>query len=366
MAPTAPLRPCIVVEDDRVLRQVQVLLDPRATQERTQAYALYAVHDLPDYLAWRDELRERLPGLFPADVRLVSSQDELHKHLPDADAVIVEGLEVGPRELALAPRLAVVQNFGVVTENIDLPACAQRGVPVLTLRRRTNIALAEHTLMFMLCLARRFPLVNGLVTVERLAASGIPQSPYDTRHTARANFGRIPNLQTLHGRTVGLLGFGEIGRETALLARAFGMDVAYHKRTRLAVDVEQVLGVRYCTFDALFEQSDFLSVHIPLSAPTQGLVDARALARMRPGSFLVNTARAEIVEQQAMLDALASGSLAGAALDVLYLEPMVQGDPLLDRYNVLLTPHMAGASRLNGLQDASDMLSGIAQALKAV
>ena len=355
--------PCIVVEDDRVLRQVQVLIDPRATTERTQAYEQYVSHDVPDYFGWRERLRARLPQLFPADVRLVDSQESLRANLSEADIVIVEGLEIGSQELAMAPHLAVVQNFGVVTENIDAQACAQHGIPLLTLRRRTNIALAEHTLMFMLCLARRFGLVNGLVTTERLIASGIPQSPYDTRHTAQANFGRVPQLQTLSGRTLGLLGFGEIGRETAALARAFGMDVAYHKRTRLDVRAELDRGVRHCSLDELLKQSDFLSIHIPMTAKTQGLIDAKALGQMKPGSFLVNTARAGIVDQKALLDALASGQLAGAALDVLYQEPMAEGDSLLDRPNVLLTPHLAGASRLNGLQDATDMLLGIQQAL---
>jgi phosphoglycerate dehydrogenase-like enzyme len=356
--------PVLVVEDDRVLRQLQVLLDPRASEERSAAYASYAAHDLPDWYGWREALRAQLAGLFPADVRLVANQDELLQHLPEADVAVVEGLEIGERELALAPRLQLVQNFGVVTENIDAAACARRGIPVRTLRRRTNIALAEHTLMFMLCLARRFTLVNRLVTPQRLAQSGIPQSPYDTRHTASANFGRIPGLQTLHGRTVGLLGFGEIGREVALLARAFGMQVLYHKRSRLAPAQEDALGVAWRSFDALCEDSDHLSVHVPLGPHTRALVGAAALQRMRRGSFLVNTARAEIVERDALLAALASGQLAGAALDVLYQEPDREDDPLLQLPNVILTPHLAGASRLNGLEDAQEMLLGICQYLR--
>ncbi len=257
-----------------------------------------------------------------------------------------------------------MQNFGVVTDNIDTQACAARAIPVKTLRRRTNIALAEHTLMFMLCLAKKFALVNGLVTTDRLHAKGIAQSPYDRRHTANANFGRIPGLQSLRCRTLGLLGFGEIGREVAPLARALGMSVLYNKRTRLAADVEAGEGVQYCSFDELFERADFLSVHVPLAATTRGLVNASALERLRPGSFLVNTSRAEIVELQALLAALESGRLAGAALDVLYQEPTTEDDPLLRFDNVLLTPHVAGASRWNGLHDAEELLQGIWQTLQ--
>lgn len=349
----------LVVEDDRVLRQVEVLLDPRASQERTTAYATYAAHDLADYLGWRDALRATVPGLYPADVRLVASHEELLLHLPDADVVIVESFEIGPLELARAPKLALVQNFGVVTENIDEEACAGRAIPVKTLRRRTNMALAEHTVMFILCLAKRFALVNRLVTTDRLLKTGIPQSPYDKRHTAGANFGRIPGLQSLHGRTLGLLGCGEIGREVAPRARAFGMDVVYNKRARLTAEVEQTLGVRYCGFDELFERADFLSVHVPLSDQTRNMVNKPALERMRPGSFLVNTSRAEIVNLEALVGALESGRLAGAAFDVLYQEPTLEDDPLLRFDNVLLTPHVAGASRMNGLADAQQMLRGI-------
>ena len=356
--------PVVVVEDDRVLRQLQVLLDPRASAERAAAYADFVVHDQPDWYGWRDALRARIPGLFPADVRLVDSPESLRGQLPEAEVVVVESLEMGGAELALAPRLRLVQNFGMVAENIDARACAARGIVVRRLRRRTNIALAEHTLLFALALAKRFSFVNRLVTPERLERAGLSLRPYDTRHTAAANFGRVPGLQSLYGRTLGLLGFGEIAREVALRARAFGMKVIYHKRGRLPEETERLLDVGYRPFERLFAESDMLSVHVPLSPATRGLVDAAALQRMRRGSFLINTARADIVQREALRAALASGQLAGAALDVLYDEPDNEQDPLLQLDNVLLTPHTAGASRLNGLADAEDMLCGISEQLR--
>jgi phosphoglycerate dehydrogenase-like enzyme len=358
-----PRTPIIVVEDDRVLRQVEVVLDPRTSAERVAAYANYVAHDLPDWHAWREALRTKLPRLHPAEVRLVDSQDQLRAALPGADVAVVESLEVGPEELALCPTLRVVQKFGMAGKNVDLAACSQRGIQVLDLRRRTNIALAEHTLMFMLALARRFPYVNHLVTPERLHAAGIPQSPYDTRHTASANFGRIPGLKMLHGRTLGLLGFGEIGQETARLAHAFGMRVLYNKRHRLSGAEESAMSVAYRDFDALFAESDFLSVHVPMGPATRSLVDARAIGLMPAGAFLINTSRAEIVERTALLQGLQSGHLGGLALDVLYQEPDTEADPLLGFSNVLLTPHIAGASRMNGLADIEDMLVQIQGAL---
>jgi phosphoglycerate dehydrogenase-like enzyme len=357
--------PVLVVEDDKVLRQVQVILDPTTPPERVAAFADFVSHDVPDFLGWREGLRARLPGLFPSAVRLVSDTDALRCALPDAQVAIVESLPIGARELALAPRLAVVQHFGTVTDAIDAAACTARGLPVLTLRRRTNLSLAEHTLMFLLTLARRFPLVSGRVTPQRLARAGLAVRPYDTRHTAGANFGRVPDLRMLHGRKLSLLGLGEIGREVALLAGAFRMEVAYHTRRPLAADIERRLGVRRCGQEELFERAEFLSVHVPFSEATRGLVDHDRIRRMPRGGYLVNTARAAVVDREALLAALADGHLAGAALDVLYDEPDTEDDPLLAMSNVILTPHLAGASRMNGLADAEDMLRGIGEVLAA-
>jgi phosphoglycerate dehydrogenase-like enzyme len=117
--------------------------------------------------------------------------------------------------------------------------------------------------------------------------------------------------------------------------------------------------VGYCTFDELFASSDYLSVHVPMSEETRDLVDEAALSRLRRGAYLVNTSRAEIVNQAALLAALRSGRLGGAGLDVLCKEPAPEDEPLLDFDNVIVTPHLGGASRRNGLDDAREMLLGI-------
>jgi phosphoglycerate dehydrogenase-like enzyme len=306
-------------------------------------------------------VRARIGGLFPADVRLVTTAEELRGELPVADVVIVESLKVGGPELAAAPRLKWVQTFGSHSDHVDDPACHARGIIVRTLRRRTNKVVAEHTMMLMLALAKRFPLINGLVSSERLSSGGFTSRPYDTRYTPGANFGRIPRLRALSGSTLGLLGFGEIAREVAACARVFGMNVLYHKRNRLPADAEANAGIAYCSFQHLFERSDYLSIHLPSGPETRDLVDAAALGRMKRGAFLINTSRAAVVNRRALLDALASGHLAGAGLDVLYEEPAASDDPLLQYSNVILTPHVAGGSRINGLADMEEMLVGIAR-----
>jgi phosphoglycerate dehydrogenase-like enzyme len=351
--------PVIVVEEDRILRQVQIALDPRTPDERLDAYASYTAHDV-DLRAWRDRVRARVGGLYPSEVRLVKTDEELRRALPDADAVIVESLTLGAAELASAPRLKWVQAFGAFAHGIDAEACRMRGLTIHTVRRRTNRVVAEHTLMLMLALAKRLPLINGLVTRERLAARHRPFEAYDTRHTPGANFARVPEIRTLVGAKLGLLGFGEIARELVPMARAIGMEVLYHKPRRLAPEEEKAHGVIYCSFEALFAQSDYLSVHVPSTDATRDLVDDTAIRRMKPSAFLINTSRAAIVNYDAMLSALTERRIAGAGLDVLHEEPAREDEPLLEFENVIVTPHCAGASRLNSLSDMEDMLVAMA------
>jgi len=346
------------MEDDVALRPFSVLLDPECPPERRAAFADYMRHDLPDFEIWREALRAEVPGLHPCRVTLVSDEAGLRAALSDADAAIVEALPFGEVELAAGPRLRLVQKFGAVVSNIDLDACAKRDVHVAIQRRRTNIAVAEHGFMLLLALAKRLPLIGGLVTPERFAAIGRPLTPFDRRHTPNANWGRISGLRRLNGARLGLIGFGEIGRETALIARGFEMDVVYHQRNRQDAATEAAFGVRYGSFEEVMA-CEAVSVQLPFNSATRGFVDARALAHMPEGAILINTARAEIVDRDALLSALASGRLAGAGFDVLYDEPAKEDETLLSRPNFLATPHLAGGSRLNGLADMREMIAGM-------
>lgn len=354
--------PVIAVEDDKVLRFLQILLDPATPAERMAVFEDYVAHDI-DQNAWLAELHARLPGVFPSDVRLVKSTGELHAALPDADALVVEGLAVGEAELALAPRLKFIHKFGTRADNLDLAACARRGIAVKTQRRRTNIAVAEHTLALILALAKQLHRLAGKVTLERLAALGYPYRKYDTRHTGANNYGRVGGLRVIHGMTLGLFGMGEIAREVVPLARAFGLKPQYHRRHRLPAAEEAALGLTYCTRDELFGSSDILSVHVPLDAATRGLVGAGALGKMKPGAWLVNTSRADIVDHAALVAALESGRLGAAASDVHYEEPVAADDPLLAFDNFLMTPHFAGGPRQTLLADIEEIAFNIQQVL---
>ena len=319
--------PRIVGEDDAIIRTVQVLLDPETPAERQAAIADYFSIDLPDFEGWRAELRANAKGLFPATIRLVSDPDEFRRELGEADAAVVQGIQIGEAELANAPKLALVQKFGIDARNIDMAACEKHGVQVKTLRRRVNVAVAEHALALILALAKKICVTNGRIDFESLEQAGFAPRMFDRRHTGGANWARIDGLVTLQGATLGALGLGEIGREVAARAKAFGMNIVYHQRNRLPESVEQEFGARYCGFDELLANADVLSVHLPHDSRTAGMIDKAAFAKMKPGATVVNIARAGIIDRDALIDALRSGRLGGAGLDVHHQEPGEPDDP---------------------------------------
>jgi phosphoglycerate dehydrogenase-like enzyme len=354
-------RPVLVVEDDAWTRLIAVVLDPATSAERCAAFADFMSPNLPDFQAWCALIRQGAGILDPSEVRLVSSAAELRANIGDADALVTESLVIGAEELMLAPRLKVVQKYGAVFRNIDLAACKAGGVQVLGVRRRANIACAEHAFAMMLMLAKRMHRLNGLISAAQLSAAGHPYKPFDRRHVPGGNWGRIPGLRTLHDGTIGIIGLGEIGREIALRAVAFGMNVLYFQRTRLSEIEENALQVWYRPFDALLAQSDWVVPQLPSDPSTLHLIDRARLAQMKPGACLVNVSRAEVVERAALLEALRSGHLGGFALDPLYEEPGRSDDELLSFENVILTPHVAGSPRFNGLKDIEDLINGLAR-----
>ena len=355
----------MVVEDDPWTRPIGVVLDPTTSAERLAAFADFMAHDEPQFARWCEELRGRAGGLYPGDVRLVRSPAELRANLPAARALVVESFAVGTEELECAPQLAVVHKFGAVTRSIDVAACVAAGIKVLGVRRRANMACAEHAFALMLALARRVHRLNGLISIEQLSAADLPYRPFDRSHVPGGNFGRIAGTRSLHGSTVGIIGLGEIGREIALRAKAFAMNVVYFQRTRLPPEEEEMLGASYRPLHTLLAQSDWVVPQLPGDAATQHFIDRERLALMKPGACLINVARAEIVERNALIAALRSGHLGGFALDALYEEPGRHDDELLAFENVVLMPHMAGSPRQNGLRDIEDVITGLARATSA-
>jgi glyoxylate reductase len=230
--------------------------------------------------------------------------------------------------LESAPRLRIVANAVVGHEHVDREACRARGITVTNTPDVLTDATAD--LAFALILSA----VRGLPAAERSLRAGDFHG-----------WGFWDYLGgDLRGRTLGIYGMGRIGQAVARRAAPFGMHVIYHSRTRLASDLEVGLGVEWVDFDGLIARSDVLSLHAPLTPETRHAIDAESLRRMRPGAFLVNTARGALVDEAALVDALRDGRLAGAGLDVYECEPQIHPG-LLDLPNVTLLPHIGSATR---------------------
>jgi len=356
-----PSLPVIVAEDDPFTRLIQIVLDPTTSDERRAAFADFMSVDEPDFAGWCARVRAGSSGLYPAEVRMVSSEAEMRAQLADACALVVEGFRVGRDDLAAAPRLKVVQKYGAVLRNIDTAACAERGVKVLTLRRRANVSCAEHTFALMLALARKLDRLIGVVTLDRIAAAGFSYRPFDRRHTPGANYARVGGLRPLHGATIGIIGLGEIGREVARRAAAFEMRVLYYQRTRLAEVEERQFTAAYVPLATLLSESDWIVPQVPRTPATRGLLGRAELAQVKPGACIVNVADAAIIERDALIEALRAGRLGGFALDPLYQEPLPEDDELLRLDNVILTPHLGGSPRFNGLNDLEELITGLAR-----
>jgi phosphoglycerate dehydrogenase-like enzyme len=293
----------------------------------------------------------------------VTSQDEMRAALKDACAVVTESLTIGPGDLAAAPQLRIVQKFGTGLHNIDVTACAAKGVKLLTIRRRANVSCAEHAFALMLALARKLETVSGLVTHARAKAAGRELRPYNRPYTPGGNYPRVGGTRALNGATIGIIGLGEIGREIALRASAFGMRVLYHQRTRAPESEERELKATHVPLATLLAESDWIMPQLPTLPGTRDLLGRAELVQIKPGACIVNVANAPIINRDALLEALRGGRLGGVALDVYYQEPVANDDELLSFDNVILTPRMAGSPRHNGLNDFEELITGLAREL---
>ena len=348
--------PTILVEEDHFLKILSVILDPATPDAHKAAVSRFFAHDEPDFPGWCARLRARLPGLYPAEIIYADGQAAFEAALADADAVIVESLRIDQAALRRAQRLKVVQKFGVITRNIDLAACADAKVAVEVLRRVGNIAVAEQAFALLMALAKRIGELNGVVERTALEAAGYTVRAR-SRYIGYSNPAGIPGLKTLHGATLGIVGLGEVGREIARYAAAFGMKIAYFQRSRLEAPEETALNVTYAPLHDIMAQSDYLVVQLPLNEATRGMIGRAELARAKAGLAIINVARAELIDREALVEALDFGRVAGFALDVGYGEPAEPDDPLLKyrRGNVILMPHTAIGARQNALIDMERM-----------
>ena len=237
--------------------------------------------------------------------------------------------------LEASPRLRVVANMAVGYDNVDVAAATRRGVFVGNTPGVLTESTADFTMALLFALARR-----------------VSESERYVHEGRWRTWGPMALLGSdVHGATLGIVGMGRIGAAVARRARGFDMRVLYHSRTRKP-GLERELRVAYAPLRQLLAEADFVTLHVPLTEATRRLIGGRELDAMRPTALLVNTARGEVVDQPALYRALEGGAIAGAALDVTDPEPIARDDPLLALDNVLVTPHIASASRATRLEMA--------------
>ena len=279
-----------------------------------------------------------VPG-WTVDARTGRSADALAPDLARADALVVRSAtKVDAKLLEAGPRLRVIARAGTGVDNVDLAAATARGILVINAPGANSVSVAEHALALMLSLARSVP----------AADAAMKRGAWDKKSLLGAE---------LRGKTLGLVGLGRIGQEVALRARAFGMEVVAHDPF-ISETVAASLGIDLAGLDDLCARADYISLHVPATPETRGLVDAERLRRCKRGVRIVNTARGELIDQSALADAIESGHVGGAGIDVFEIEPPTDWR-LAKLPQVVATPHIAASTSEAQEQVGVETIAGV-------
>ncbi len=252
---------------------------------------------------------------------------EFKAALPEAEYLVGLGeVKMDDAFYKSAPKLKLIQLLSAGYDRVDIEAARRAGVPVSNNGGANAVAVAEHAIMLMLAVCRR------LVWQHSMTASG----------RWRGNDVANVRLYELYGRTLGIIGLGNIGKKVARMAQAFGLTVQYFDILRMTEDAADALGVRFRLFDEVLRSADIVSLHVPLTPQTRHMIGAAQFAKMKPTAYLINTCRGPVVDEKALIEALNNNTIAGAGIDVFDQEPPPSDNPLFGMANVVLTPHFAG------------------------
>ena len=266
-------------------------------------------------------------GFETVAVPFSSSEEEMELAVGNADFIMVFAAYPSDRVLSAGGRAKLVQLLGAGYDRINVDLLREMEIPCANNGGANSWAVADHAVLLMLALYKQ------LMAAERSTRAGAWKRPIDGTNTFE-----------LAGKTVGILGMGNIGRQVARRVQAFDASVRYHDAYPLSPDLEERLGVERTGLDELFRSSDILSCHTPLTPATRHIVSRERLAMMRPTAVLINTSRGPVVDEEALIEALSESRIAGAGLDVFEREPVDPGNPLLKMDNVVVTPHTAGTT----------------------
>ncbi len=256
------------------------------------------------------------------------TKEDLLERIPEYEALLsIFTKEVDKEVIEAGKKLQIISNYGVGFNNVDIEAARAYNIAVTNTPKTVCEPTAELAFGLLLATMRN---ISG-------ANLGLRQNP-DFKWGVMENMGN-----TLLGKRLGIVGMGNIGKAVARRAIAFGMEVVYHNRNRLAIEIEQKYGAKYLPLEELLQTSDAVSLNVPLTEDTHHLIDEKALNMMKKSTFLVNTARGPVVDEKALVKALQQGEIAGAGLDVFEAEPSISKE-LLEMENVTLTPHTGSAT----------------------
>jgi phosphoglycerate dehydrogenase-like enzyme len=280
--------------------------------------------------AWAPAIRERITAAAPNGFKLEFANPAdpaaWNDLLARSDFLLLAATQMTSAMIGAAGRLRLIHKWGIGFDDVDLPAAKAAGVGVAITAGANAHAVAEHTVMLMLATLRKLSVVDRALREGRWLFKEM----------------RVQCLQ-MSGRTVGLVGFGNIGRAVAKRLAGFEVEVLYYDPRPAPLEVEQALAATLVSFDELLARADILSLHCPGGTENRHLMDAARFARMKRGAVLVNAARGELVNQAALVEALGDGTLMGAGLDVFEQEPPAADNPLLQLQNVTLSPHTAAS-----------------------
>jgi len=256
--------------------------------------------------------------------RRLDTPDKIEQALRDADCLLLmrERTRLGDKEFSLLPRLKLISQTGRTSKHLDIESATRRGIAVAGTPSDNGLTTKELTIGLIIALMRKIPLVD--------------------RRMREESWPPIPGL-TLDGKTIGVLGFGRIGKEVARIIKLFNTRVIAYART-LTSEKTAPWGVECVSFEALLRESDLITVHVPLNANTRGMIGEKEIAAMKPGALLVNTSRGALISEPALIRALQTGHLGGAALDVYDIEPLPLESPLRRLDNTILLPHRGYAT----------------------
>lgn len=273
------------------------------------------------------------------------SQEELVEVISEIDAIVIRGrTKITQEVISIAKNLKVIGRLGVGVDNIDLIAAETQGVTVVNTPISTTISVAELTMGLMLSLIRDIPRADAGMKAEQWLKKDLIGTE-------------------LYRKTLGILGFGNIAKAVCRRSLAFGMKVLTYAYPSPEKDI-QSLGVNSVSFDELLKQSDIITIHVPHTTSTHYMVNAESINKMKDGVLIIDTSRGGVIEGNALLEALESGKVAGAALDVFEVEPPIAGDPLSTHPRVVATPHIGAQTKEAQLRAGHDLVSEVLAALE--